>query len=159
MEGADNRRGRAGVAQLDDGEAVVAHERDGFAIGRKLGIVAGADSRKADLDAGAVAQVVDPQAAVGIEQQVGGVRRPDVAGHAVAVAMVAVPLRFASVHEGDHLFAAHEDMRLAGAGIEIDELAAIDIGQVFAVGRPGETRGRVTDERSIAKIASILSGF
>ena len=39
-------------------------------------------------------------------------------------------------------------MRLTGSGIEVNELAAIDIGQVFSVGGPGEPIGRISDERS-----------
>ena len=63
-----------------------------LAIGRKLGIVARGSAGKANLHPGAVAQIVEPDAAIGIEQQVRGVRRPNVAGHLVAVAMVAVLL-------------------------------------------------------------------
>ena len=91
--GSHDGGGRAGLAQLDDGEAVVANEGDGFAVGRELGIVAGAGAGKANLNAGAVAQIVDPQPAVGVEEQVRRVRRPEVAGHPVALAMVAVRLR------------------------------------------------------------------
>jgi len=71
---------------------MIANEGDARAVGRELGIVAGSGSRKADLHACAVAQVVEPEAAIGVKEQVGGVGRPKVAGHFVAIAMIAVLL-------------------------------------------------------------------
>ena len=40
-------------------------------------------------------------------------------------------------------------MRLAGGGIHIHQLAAIEIGQMLSVGRPGELVGRLADERAM----------
>jgi hypothetical protein len=38
-------------------------------------------------------------------------------------------------------------MRLAGAGIEIDERSTVEIGQVLSIRRPGELIGRIANER------------
>ena len=72
---------------------MIADKRNKLAIGRELGIVAGAFPGIADLDARSVAQVVDPQTAVRVEEQVLRIRSPDIARHPIAVAMVAVLLR------------------------------------------------------------------
>ena len=45
----------------------------------------------ADFDAGAVLQVVEEEAAVGVEEQMRGIGRPLVGGHLVAVAEPAAP--------------------------------------------------------------------
>ena len=99
---------------------MIAHERNHVSVGRKLWIVAGRGPRKSDLHAGAVAQVIEPESAIGVKEQVRGVGRPEVARHLVALAMVAIGLSIVGSRESSELGAAHHDVRLAGAGIEID---------------------------------------
>jgi hypothetical protein len=80
-----------------------------------------------------------------------GVGRPEIAGHAVALAVVAVGLRVGATGERGELGAADEDMGFSGCGIKVNELAAIDIGEVLAVGRPGEALRRMADERAMGE--------
>jgi hypothetical protein len=42
-------------------------------------------------------------------------------------------------------------MRLARSRIEVNQLGAIDIGQVLSIGGPGEPTGRVPNERPVRK--------
>ena len=130
---------------------MIADERDGRTVGRELGIVAREQARKADLHSGAVAQIVKPQAAVGVEEKVRGVRRPEIAGHVVALAMVAVLLGVVAAVQVVHLGGAHQHVGLAGGGIHIHQFAAIEIRQMLSVGRPGELVGRLADQRSMRK--------
>ncbi len=134
---------------MDDGKPVIANEGDAGAVGRELGIVAGSGSRKADLHAGAIAQIVEPEAAIGVEEQVGGVGRPKVAGHVVALAMIAVLLGTGFTVERCHFGGAHHHMHLAGDRIHIHQLAAVEIGQMLSVGRPGERLGRPWNQRAV----------
>ena len=149
--GATTVMGVPGSCKPNHRQAVIADEGDRFAVGRELGIVAGSRAGKADLHAGAVVQVVEPEPAVGVEEQVRGVGRPQVAGHLVALAMVAVLLRAGAAGERSHLGAAHHHVRLAGAGIQIHQFAAIEIGQVLSVGRPGERLGRTCQSAGRAR--------
>ncbi len=131
--GGNDGHGAARVLEPDHGKAVFAHEGDELAVGRELGVVAGRRAGEADLESDAVVEVVQPEAAVGVEEQVRGVWRPDVVGHLVAVAMVAVRLRTGRAGNGGQLGAAHQHVGLAGVEIEIDQFAAILIGDVLAI--------------------------
>jgi hypothetical protein len=42
-------------------------------------------------------------------------------------------------------------MRFAGAGIEVDEFTAIEIGKVLSVWRPRDVFGEMTNERAMRK--------
>jgi hypothetical protein len=42
-------------------------------------------------------------------------------------------------------------VRFAGAGIEIDELAAIEVGEVLAIGRPLDILRQWADEGAVGK--------
>ena len=62
--GVRNRDGWKGrVAELENGEAMVADEGQVLSIGRELGVVSGGGAGVADLDAGAVLQVIEKEAA------------------------------------------------------------------------------------------------
>ena len=130
---------------------MIADEGDVPAIGREPGIVAGSRSRKANLHSRAVVQIVEPKASVGVEEQVGRVGRPQVAGHVVALAMIAVPFGAAVTQERSHLFRAHHHVNFAGRGIHIHQLAAVEIAQVLAVRRPVELRWRLGNQRTMCK--------
>jgi hypothetical protein len=54
---------------MDQAQAAIAHKRNFSPIGRELGIVAGGRIGIASLHAGSVAEVVKPQAAGGVEEQ------------------------------------------------------------------------------------------
>ena len=104
-----------------------------------------------DLHARSVAQVVDPQAAVGVEEQMLRIGRPDVARHPVALAMIAVLLRdFPPAQCGD-LGAAHQHVRLFRARIKIDQFAAIEVGEMLSVGRPGNPARRRAHHRAMTR--------
>jgi hypothetical protein len=51
--------------------------------------------------------------------------------------------------DGGDLGAAYHHMWFAGAGIEIDEFATIEIGNVLSVWRPRDVFGWVTNERAM----------
>ena len=61
------------------------------------------------------------------------VRRPNIAGHLVAFAMVAVLLRFVARNQHGHFGVAHQHMGLARAWVQVDQLPSIEIGQVASV--------------------------
>ncbi len=128
---------------------MIANEGNARAVGRELGIVAGSGSRIADLHARAVAQVIEPERAIGIEEQMRGVRRPEVAGHVVALAMIAVLLGAGLAVERSHFGGAHHHVHFAGDGIHIHQLAALEIGQMLSIGRPGERLGRPWNQRAV----------
>jgi hypothetical protein len=50
--------------------------------------------------------------------------------------MVAVCLRGSSFNECGQLGAADEHMRFAGSGVEVNEFATVEIGEVACIGRP-----------------------
>ena len=126
---------------------MIAHEGDEAAVGRKLGVVAGSRTGKSHLHTPVLAHVVEPETAVRVEEQMRRVRRPQVAGHFVAVAMVAVGLRVACAGERSQPVAAHQHLRLGGNKVQLHQRAVILKGQVLAVGRPGELVGRMPDQR------------
>ena len=86
------RRGPSRLFQPNHRQPVLADEGDRVAVGRKLGIVARSRPSHANLSARAAAQIIEPRTAILVEEQARRVRRPNVAGHPVAVAMVAVRL-------------------------------------------------------------------
>ena len=63
--------------------------------------------------------------------------------------MVAVLLGAVTAAEWIHFGGAHHHVRLAGDGIHIHQLAAIEIGQMLAVGRPGKRLGRLGNQRAV----------
>jgi len=65
--------------------------------------------------------------------------------------MIVIRFRSRGAGEGSQFGAADEDVRLAGRGVEIDEFAAIEIGEMFPVGRPCEALWRLTGQRAVAK--------
>ena len=133
---------------MDDGKRVITNEGDARAVGRELWIVAGSGSRKADLHARAVAQIVEPQGAIGVEEEVGGVGRPEVAGHVVALAMIAVALGAGLACERSHFYGAHHHVYLAGDGIYVHQFAAVQVGHMLSVGRPGKGLRRLGNQRA-----------
>jgi hypothetical protein len=68
-QGSHHGCARPWVAGESHGKRVVAHKGDAFAVRGELGVVAGGRSGKADLDPGAVAQIVEPEPPVGVEQR------------------------------------------------------------------------------------------
>src|SRR5664279_2797037 len=96
-------------------------------------------------------EIVEPETSIGVEEQVFGVGGPDVGGHLVALPMIAVLLGAVSACKRCELCAAHQNVRLSPAGVKIDELATIEVGEVLAVGRPGDATGRSAGERAVGE--------
>jgi hypothetical protein len=65
--------------------------------------------------------------------------------------MIAVTLGAVVVGEWNHLCRAHHHVDFAGRGIHIHQLAAIEIAQVLAVGRPVELCRRLGDQSAVRK--------
>ena len=129
---------------------MIADEGEQLAVGRELGVDAGGLIGEGELNAGAVFEVEEPEAAIGVKEQMGGAGRPDVVGHAVAGAVVALLLGGGALGEGSHFGAADHDVDFAGLGVKVDELPGVEVGEVLGVGRPGEAVGRVAGERAVA---------
>ena len=71
-----HRRGSR-LTKRNNRQSMIANKRNEFAIGRELGIVARSLAGMPNVNAGSVAQIVDPQAAVRIKEQVLRIRSPD----------------------------------------------------------------------------------
>src|ERR1035438_9015413 len=65
--------------------------------------------------------------------------------------MIAILFGCGSPFERPDFCAANEHVRLAGAGIEIDELAAVEVGKVLAVGGPFNIFRQLADEGAVGK--------
>ena len=83
---------RAGLFYPRHCKPVVAHKGDVLAVGRKLRIVPGTHSAHADLHSLAAIEIVEPQFPVRIKEQLRRIRSPNITGHLIAIAMVAVGL-------------------------------------------------------------------
>jgi hypothetical protein len=135
---------------------MVADERNEFPVWRELRIIPGGFSCETNLKAGAVAEVVDPKAAIGIEEQVLRIWRPEVVGHLVAIAVIPILLRGFADRECGNLGAAHEHMRFFRTGGNVDKLASVKVREMLAIRRPGEIFRRRSDEGAMRK--DVLDG-
>src|SRR5262249_53557416 len=118
--------------------------RDFFAVGRELGI-AGSGAGRSESGGGAAIQIVEPELAVGVEEEVLGIRRPMVCGDGIARAAFALTLIFNGGdrrHQGCKLFCCDERCRFSRGNIDVKELgslvlfAAKNVGDFVAVGTP-----------------------
>ena len=82
----------------------------------ELGIIASEQARETNFDSDAVAEIVKPQPAVGVKENVRAVWRPDITGQVVALAMVAVLLGVALAVQVLHLRGAHQHVCLPRSG-------------------------------------------
>ena len=88
--------------------------------------------------------VVEPEAAAVVEEEMFGVGGPDVGGHAVAGAVVGVFFVDGGGGEFAELLGGGEDAGVAGGGVDLDDVAGFaggvvvggDEGEEFAVGAP-----------------------
>src|SRR6266568_6392280 len=65
--------------------------------------------------------------------------------------MIALLLRGLRGGKRCEFCAAHEHMRLSRSRIHINELTAIQISEMKAIRRPGQSAGRSSDDRSVRK--------
>ena len=99
--------------------------------------------------AGTGGDVVEPEAATVVEEEVFGVGGPEVGGHAVAGSVVCVLLVDGVAGEFAELLGGGEDAGMACGGVDLDDVAGLaggvvvrgDVGEELAVGAPVDAVG------------------
>ncbi len=139
-----------------DVEIVVVEVGDVGGVGGEFGIVAGAFVGVNDEGSGAGGDVVEPEVATIVDEEMLGVGGPDVGGHAVTGAVVCIFFVDGGGGEFAKLLGCGEDAGAAGCGVDLDDVAGFtgsgrfglvdDEGEELAVGAPVDAVGGATGE-------------